>query len=237
MADSEWTWIHRVAAIAFVVAGVLFIVGTPFAIQARPVVATASDILAFVAQNPLPLTVASLSFGVVDLLLVPAVLALYVVLRRTNKPVVAVATAWFGLAIAFDLASRAASLSLLGLSVGFDAATDNFGRAAYAAAAEGLLGMQRWAGSLVYFLWGFYAVLVGWVMLRSPFGRPIGYIGMGSGFLGMIGCWFFITEFLGANRIALGAVLYLAIILWAAWYFLIATKLYRREAVEAAGRS
>lgn len=237
MEDSDWRWIHRVAAIAFVIAGILFIVGTPFAVQARPVVATASDILAFVAQNPLPLTIASLSFGIADLLLVPAILSLYVVLRRTNKPVVAVATAWIGLAVAFDLASRALSLSFLGLSAGFDAATDDLGRAAFAAAAEGLLGIQRWAGSLIYFLWGFYTVLVGWVMLRSPFGRPIGYIGMGSGFLGMIGCWFFITEFLGANRIALGGVLYLAIVLWAAWYFVIATKLYRWEAVETAGRS
>ncbi|MEE9592448.1 MAG: DUF4386 family protein, partial [Thermoplasmata archaeon] len=183
------------------------------------------------------LTIASLSFGIADLLLVPAILALYVVLRRTNKPVVAVATAWLGLAVAFDLASRAASLSLLGLSAGFDAATDNFGRTAYAAAAEGLLGILRWAGSLIYFLWGIYAVLVGWVMLRSPFGRPTAYLGIGSGFLGMIGCWFFITEFLGPSRVALGALLYLAIVLWAAWYFLIATKLHRWEAVEAAGRS
>lgn len=228
---------YRIGALAFAGAGILFIVGVPFALTASPIVGTAGDVLTFVAGQPLPLIMTSLSYGIADLLLIPAILTLYVVLRPTNKPVVALATAWLGLAIAFDLASQGGSLSLLGLSAGFDAATDDAGRAAYAAAAEGLLGIQRWAGSLDNFLWGLYAVLVGWVMLRSPFGSPMGYLGIVSGSLGMVGCWFFITGFLGPIQLVLGIVLIVAIILWAAWYFLIAAKLYRWRPEEAAARS
>ena len=221
--NSDWQGIHKPGAVAFAIAGVLFVVGTPFAFVQE----SGPGDLAAINAEPLPFVMTALAYGISDLFLIPAILALYVVLRSDSKPLMAVATAYLAAAIIFDLASNMMALSVFGLSGEFALATTSAQRAAYTAAADALLGFRNVAATLDNFIWAVYAILVGWVMVKGSFGKGKGYIGIVSGIMGAVGAWAFVAEGMGDFQLALGILLSVAVILWGIWYIAIAFKLYR----------
>lgn len=183
--DSDWQGIYKPGAVAFVIAGILFFVGIPFAFAQE---SGAGDLAAVAAQS-LPFVMTALAYGAADLFLIPAIITLYVALRSSHKPLMAVATGYLVVAITLDLTSNMMGLSVVGLSGEFATATTDAQRAAYTAAADGLIGFRNVAGVLDNSLWGVYALLVGWVMLQGQFGRGIAYLGIVSGILGIVGAW------------------------------------------------
>lgn len=227
---TNWRGIHKPGAVAFAIAGVLFIVGLPFGFVQE----SGPGDLAAMAAEPLPFVVTALAYGISDLFLILGILTLYVVLRSDSKPIMGVATAYMALAITSDIALNVMSISTIGLSGEFAAVTTDAQRAGYTAAADALMGIRAAAGVLENIIWGGYAILVGWVMVKGSFGRGKGYLGIVSGVLGIVGGWAFVGQGLGNFELLLGLIVVGAIILWGIWYIAIAFKLYRMVPQESA---
>lgn len=217
-ADSSWTALYTVAGAAALLS-VLFI----------PV-----QILVFILV-PLPQTVVgwftllqhSKLVGLIDLdlllvadnvLLIPILLALYVLLRRTNEPVMAIGTA-LGFAGLFLFITSNPAFGMLALSNQYTAATTDAERSLFVAAGQGLLvGWQSTAFQVAYVTGSLAGVLVAAVMLQSDiFSKAIAYLGILANVIGfglyipMIGV--FISVF---------SVMFL----WV-WYILLARRFFQ----------
>jgi len=110
------------------------------------------------------------------ILLVPIVLALYVALRHASESWMAVATAFYFVAIAAYFASNTA-FEMLSLSEGYAAATTESQRATYLAAGQAMLAtFEGTAFQVSYVLASVAGIIIGAVMLRSDiFSRVAAY--------------------------------------------------------------
>jgi hypothetical protein len=108
--------------------------------------------------------------------LVPIVLALYVALRRASESFMAVATAFYFVAIAAYFASSMV-FEMLSLSEGYAAATTESQRATYLAAGQAMLAsFEGTAFQVSYVLASVSGIIIGAVMLRSEiFSRVAAY--------------------------------------------------------------
>ena len=102
-----------------------------------------------------------------NVLLVPILLALYVLLRRDSESLMAMATAFGFLGIVFFIASNPA-FEMLSLSHQYAAATTEAQRSTFLAAGEAMLATwQGTAFQAAYLLGSFAGIMIGAVMLRS----------------------------------------------------------------------
>jgi len=198
---SSWKSLYRVGGVAALVAGVLFRrnlaaeIGL-FSQHSLPV--TVSDWFTLLQSNRL-LGLAYLNiFDLVNYALVALMfLALYAVLRRTNKSYMAIATVLGLLGIAAYFASNTA-LSMLSLSDQYAVATTGAQKTTLVAAGEALLALNRFTapgshpgsgGFLSLLLIAVAGTIASVVMLRSGlFKRATAYVGILAGALDLAYC-------------------------------------------------
>ena len=175
-------------------------------------------------DNPV---VALISYDLVmlieEVLLVPIIIALFVVLRRSSRSLAAMATGLWLVSVALFIASNTA-FDMLALSSGYAEASTATERAAYLAAGQAALTSYMEYGTAFvvgYVLASVAGILVGVAMLRSSaFPAIAGWVAIIANLLGLalfvpgIGVW-----------LSIGSVLLLIV-----WYAVVGWRLLRLPA-------
>jgi hypothetical protein len=175
----RWALLCRVGAAAALASAVLIPIQVAvFVVWPPPLDGTAADWFALLHRNRLAgLVDLDLLLAVDNALLVPLLLALYVVLRKVHESAMTLAVALGLVGVVMYLASNPA-IQMARLSDRYAAATTDPQRAATRAAGEAVLAI--WQGSgfhAAYLLGSFAGILIGIVMLRSGvFSRATGWL-------------------------------------------------------------
>jgi hypothetical protein len=238
--DSGWESLYRIGGVAALTAGVLFRrniaaeVGL-FSEQSAPV--TVSNWFGLLQSNRL-LGLAYLNiFDLVNYaLLCLMFLALYAVLKRTNRSYMAIATTLGFVGIAVYFASNTA-FSMLSLSDQYSAATSNAQRTTLVAAGQAMLAMNRFSSPGAYPGAGGYVSLLliavasmttSVVMLGSAvFNRATAYVGILASAFDLAYCTAYV--FVPAVDSDVLAVFFIpaAGLLLMIWHILIGLRLFR----------
>lgn len=176
----SWKGVIRWGGLALFAAGgivLLFVVATLVLGQTMPVQAEA------LLTNPTRPTLLFLLAAIGELLLLPGALALYFALRDIRKTQMFIATGLWLLGVPLFLASRGLILSLSRVSERYLATADQALKAAYLASAEIALETQNMYAAMGLVLLCVASVMMGLVMRRSVFGRPMGALVMTAGVL------------------------------------------------------
>ena len=218
--DRRWAPLCRIAAAAaFVSALFIPIQVVVFLVWAPPLDGTAVDWFTLLHNHRIA--------GLVDLdlllvadnvLLIPVLLALYVVLRRAHESVMTLAVALGFVSIMMYIASNPA-VQMAALADRYAAASSNDQRATAEAAGEAMLAM--WQGTAfhsAYLLGSLAGILIGVVMLRSAvFSTTTAWLAI-------------LANTLGLGLYVPGVGVYIAVfsvLFLEAWYLLIARRLHQ----------
>jgi hypothetical protein len=126
-------------------------------------------------------------FSVADFLLVPAVLGLYLSLKRVGKNLMLVATGLMAVFIVVDLAiTDASTLTIVTLTQHAAAAASAAERTAYMAAAHYGLATVPLANFYTYVVSGVGVLLISMVMLKGVFSKRTAYVGIVTGIVGIV---------------------------------------------------
>ena len=175
----RWALLYRVGAAAALASAVLIPIQVAvFMIWPPPLDGTAADWFALLHRNRLAgLVDLDLLLAVDNALLVPLLLALYVVLRKVHESAMTLAVVLGLVGVAMYLASNPA-IQMARLSDQYAAATTDPQRTAARAAGEAVLAI--WQGSgfhAAYLLGSFAGMVIGVVMLHSGlFSRTAGWL-------------------------------------------------------------
>jgi hypothetical protein len=125
---------------------------------------------------------------VAHFLLIPAVFALYFVLKGVNKTAMLLAAAFFGLFIALDVGvTEMSSMALVTLSHNYAAAASDTQRTAYMAAANYALATLPLATFYSYVVSSIGLLITAILMLRGPFMKVVAFLGIAASVMGIIG--------------------------------------------------
>lgn len=216
--DPRWYWLYRVGGAAALTLVVFFVVQLIIFI-AWPPPDTVIGYFTLFHKNAL--------LGLLDLdllsiadyaLFVPMFLALYVALRRTSPPFMAIATTFALVGIAVYYASNTA-FEMLSLSNQYAAATTDAQRSMLLAAGQAMLALyQGTAFHVSYVLLTVAPLIISGVMLRSTlFNKGTAYVGIVAN---VIGLGFFVP--------AIGVFLSLiSVVGLQVWYILIARRFFQ----------
>lgn len=219
-AEARWKPLFRIAGTAALVTAVLTPIALAvFAIWPPPYEGTAEDwFLVFQDNWLLGLMSLDLPFVVINILMIPIMLALYICLRRVSPSLMALAVTIFLVGVAAFFASNP-SVEMLSLSNRYaDAATEAY-RSSLLGAGEAMLAtFQGTAFHVNYILAQTAGIVIGAVMLRTTiFNRSIGYLMIGGNALGF-------GLYVPAVGLALSALS--GVILWV-WFILIARRFFQ----------
>jgi len=176
---TDWSSLYRVGGIAALLAAVLTPIAiTVFGISPPPYDDGAAEWFELLHDSPLlGLVSLDLLFVIVNVLMIPVMLGLYVALRRLSPAYMTLAIATFFVGLAAFLATNP-SIEMLSLSDRYANATSEGERIALLGAGESLLaGFEGTAFHLNYILAQLAGIVIGTVILRgSMFGRTIGWL-------------------------------------------------------------
>jgi len=189
--DSDWKSLYRIGGVAALISGIFFRRNIAAEIglfsEYKPPVTVNNWFVLLQSNRLLGLSYLNI-FDIVNYALVGLMfLALYVILRRTNKSYMAIATILGFLGIAVYYASNMA-LSMLSLSEQYAAATTDTQRTMLLAAGEAMLAINRFSspgahpgtgGYVSLLLIAIAGMITSIVMLRSDvFNRATAYVGI-----------------------------------------------------------
>ena len=219
--DARWGGLFRAAAVGALLTGLLIpLQVVVFIVWPNPE-GGAADWFALFRENPIRGLVSyDLLILLEEVLLIPIVLALYLLLRRRSESLMLVASAMWFVSIALFIGANTGfeMLTLAGRHA--EAATD-VERAAFVASGEGLLAAYMGMGTsfvMGYTLASIAGILAGIAMLRTPlFGRLAAWAAIVANALGF-------ALFLPGIGIFLSLV---SVLILVAWYLGIGWRLLR----------
>ena len=223
--DTSWKGLYRWGGISAMLAGViLFVVLASALVLGAPTSNTGEGILKWLGGGT---TLAYSFYGlsmVVDVLLVPVVLAVYLALKGVNKNAMLTAAGFWGLALALDLGVTCITwIALITLSQNYAAATSDVQRAAFVATADYAVGITSVSatvyGSIVYMIGPLVTSLV---MLKGVFSKVTAYVGLVGGIVGLA---YGVTVFVPYSSFVL-IPLAISFILLGIWLLLAGSRLY-----------
>jgi hypothetical protein len=141
--DHSWNGVYKVGGVAFVIIGIWYVVanywgyvaGVPAPGFSTPPVATNEAYFNVLASYPFASNVFYSMYSLIDFLVIPALIALYLALKGINKNSMLVAMGIVAVWAFLDVAvTEFNSLTLISLAQSYNAATDATQRAAYLAA-------------------------------------------------------------------------------------------------------
>ncbi len=215
--DTRWRWLYWLAGIATAVSLAVI----PLSIVAYflwpPPQTVAGHFAAFAQNQWVGFIGMDLLYLLGNVLLLPAWLGLYVVLRKVDEGITAVAIALGLIAIVALIAGRP-MLEMQQLSQQYAAATTEAQQTIYLAAGEAILAIYKGTAFKAHYLLGTIALLMfSFVMLRSDvFSKRTAYFGIAANvvtlgyFIPVVGVY-----------ISIFSVLFYAI-----WYFLITRRFF-----------
>ena len=186
--DRSWKGLYRAGGIAMLADGLILLLATALSPSLAPLLSGSSEAALKYLPGQLPAQVFLWLVVPLDLLFIPAILALCLALKGIDKNAMVVAAAFLGLGIVFDLGvTGSQGLYLMTLSQNYAAATSDAERAAYVAAADYartvlVVGLSLYS-SLVLAI-GF--LIASLVMLKGIFRRAVAYSGIAISLLGIV---------------------------------------------------
>ncbi len=227
--DHSWNWVFRAGAIAFVIIGVWYffsnflgyLAGVPAPGFATPPVVTNQQYFNTLAAHPTASTVFYGMYSLIDLLVIPALIALYFALKGVHKNAMIVAMGFVLVWAILDVGvTEFNSLALVSLTQSYNATTDPTQQAAYAAAANYALAAIPIATFYSYLVGsvGFFIASV--VMLKGVFRKPVAFIGIAANGLGIVAAFVLFAP-------GLAVVIVPTLVLYGLWNVLVGLRLFR----------
>jgi len=186
--DSDWKGLYRVGAVAALLMFVLTLIQS-FVFITNPPPSTVIDYFTlFQKSQILGLLDLDLLLIVINILLIPIYLALYVALSRFSKSYMTIALAIGLIGTTLFFASREATFGMLSLSNQYAATSTDTERAILLAAGQNLLTIYNGtAFDLSYIFGGVVILIFSVVMLQSNiFSKATAYIGIVMGILMLV---------------------------------------------------
>ena len=222
--DSNSKWLYRVGGMSALAVGVAYLIIIVLYIPAGAPPSSAEERLVYLSGNT-AVWWAILDLSVLtDFLFIPVGFSLYLALKGINKNVMLLATCLIALFIILDLAITWTNYAtLITLSDGYAAATNDAERAVYVTAA---IYPSIVLGSRLLFVYNTLTLsvgilLTGVVMLKGIFSKSTAYLGLGTGILGIVAV---IGPFFAS---ALNAAIILASLLTTLWVIFAGYNLYK----------
>ncbi|GAI59037.1 unnamed protein product [marine sediment metagenome] len=216
--DPSWKGVIKWGGLSLFVAGlvpIIFILSIFITQQTMPVPAKEA------LENPALPTNLFLLAAIGELLLLPAVLALYFSLKDVKKTPMFMATGLWLLAVPMFLASRGLIISLSQISARYMATTNATMKAAYLASAELALETQNIYATMGLIFLAVASIIIGLVMLKGVFGKRIGYLVI------VASIWTIFTPF-GVIFMSIPFIIpFMGVILTAVWQIIVGAKLYK----------
>lgn len=219
--DPDGKWLYRVGGISALAIGIAYLSIFPlFARVGNPPPSGGELWLKYLeGKTTVWWTILGLNVFT-DFLYIPVALSLYLALKRVNKNVMLIATAFVALFVVLDLAVTWTNYaSLLNLSALYSAATSDAHRAAYIAAANYASAVLASHTEVFYSIvdLSLAILLTGFVMLKGKgiFNKTTAYLGVAAGIFGIAAIsGFFVTIIINA-------------LLVTAWVFFVGYRLFR----------
>lgn len=198
-----------------------YLFGIPSPGFSTPPVVTEQQYFNILATYPVPATIFYVMYSITALLCIPALLALYVILKNANKNAMLIAMGFVALWVVVEVGlTEFNSLTLISLAQHYNATTDTALKAAYLAAAYYALGVIPIATFYSYFLGSLGFLIASFVMRRSVFRRGTALPGIASNALGIVAAFvLFVPE--------LSTVLLPTLGLYALWNILVGAQLFK----------
>jgi hypothetical protein len=219
--DPSWKGVYRVGGICLLLAGLIYLTQVILGLLLGAAPADSQQFLQALATHP---SLAQVSYGLwslADFLLVPAVLALYLALKRIGKNPMLVATGVMAVFIVLDLAiTDATSLTLVTLTQHAATATSAAARAAYLAAANYGLATLPLANFYSWVVPSVGILIISIVMLKGVFGKLTASVGIVAGIVGIVAGFYVIVPALVGVTLLAGLTLGL-------WCVLAGRRLYQ----------
>jgi hypothetical protein len=227
--DHSWNWVYKFGGICFIVIGLWYIVanfwgyiaGVPAPGFATPPVATSEQYFNILANYPSASAFFYSMYSLADILVIPALLALYLAFKGINKNVMLVAVGMVALWAAIDIGvTEFNSLTLISLTQSYSGAADATSRAAYMAAADYALGAIPIATFYSYFVGSLGFLLASMVMLGGIFRRITAFAGIIANALGIIDAFVLFSP-------GLAGLIIPTLVIYGAWNVLVGVQLLR----------
>ena len=185
--DPRWNRVYRIAGLSMVSVGFLYLLLGMLTLSLRiPIAPGTADLPTFAAHAAAG-KLTFVLFMVTDLLLIPALVAFYLALRVINRPVVIVGSALLALFIALDLVVTEPNwVNLYSLAYSYVHAGSPSQAAGYLTSAKTALRLVPVTNALSYVISSAALLLVSLALLRSVFGRPVAWIGIGINTAGIL---------------------------------------------------
>lgn len=159
-------------------------------------------------------------FSLADFVLMPAIIGLYLALRRHGKTAMLVAAGLLFLFIFMDLSTTEFNtLTLVTLAQHYASSTSDAQRTAYMAAADYALATIPLASFYSWVVGSLGLLIASIIMLKGNFGKRTAYAGMILNTAGIIGGFY---VFIPILTLVLTPIL----ILWGIWLILVGSRLY-----------
>ena len=210
--------LYRIGSITIVLFGICYVFGAFFSLIIGP--APEGDAyLTSLAGHAVISNINFIVFIIAHLLLIPAIVALYILLRD-HKTTIALATGILGFFIVLDIGvTESTSLSLVSIAQQYVASSATSQASIYTQA-QGLLGILPIATLLSFVLSSIGILIVGLAMLKSPFRKITGIVGIFVGVIGTLAGFYIFAPVLSLFMIP-------SIIALAVWAFLVGIQLNR----------
>jgi hypothetical protein len=218
--DNRFHTLYRIGGIAFVLTGLAYAVCLQLTLRLPATSGDAPSYMGVTADN-LGLT-ASLwvAYLVSDVLLIPGLLALFMILRTRSRVLLPIGTAMVAAYLVFDIGITEPNwLALTSLASGYGGA-DVAARGPYVAGAQYGLALVPYVNALSFAISGAGFLLISVVMLRSTFRRATAFFGIATMILALAAAvsWFVP---------ALGAVLLAVLAAFGLWSIVVGAQMYR----------
>lgn len=220
---------YKVGGVAFLIIGIWYvfsnywgyIMGIPAPGFATPPVATNSGYFNILGTYPFASNVFYSMYSLIDILVIPALIALYLALKGVSKNSILVAMGIVALWAFIDIGvTEFNSLALISIAQSYNAATDAAQRAAYLAAANGPLAAIPIATFYSYFVGSIGFLIASIVMLKGVFRKFIGLIGVACNTLGIIVAFVLFAP-------GLAGLIFYTLNLYGFWNILVGAQLIR----------
>lgn len=184
-ADSSKERIYRVGSIAIILFGICYFLGAVFSLIIGPA-PEGAGYLTSLAGHATVSYINFIVFIIAHLLLIPAIIALYLLLKPTHKISMSIAAVILAVFIVLDIGiTELTSLSLVSLAQKYVVSSGAAQDVVYAQA-QGLLGILPLATLLSFVLSSIGFLIIALAMLKSPFRKVTSIVGILVGIIGTL---------------------------------------------------
>ncbi len=223
-ADSRWNGLYRTGGVCIFLTGLIYIACVLITIVLGfPPVSDSEPYLKSLAAHSISAMIFFGLFALSDLLLLPAVLALYFALKPFAGNAMLIATVLMLLFAVMDLSiTESNSLTLASLTQHYAASTTDLQRSAYLAAEYYALATLPLATFYSFVVSSIGLLIIGLIMLKGVFDKASAYLGIVAGIEGIIGGFYVVLP-------ALALLLLPCLIAFGLWSLFTGLRLYKLE--------